>query len=182
MGEAPRVRYGEGVLRVPAERRPRHDRHPVGGVVQLCRAGVALAATGLEDAVSGVIPGEETRVDHDRGNRSRRAEADQRPVVSGLPAPPGLPAIDDLSAVAVLARLEDRWAGFSRFSLSPNDSSLAATTLPPSHREARSTAVFTGAPSPAITVSSRPGAALPAPALHSLRLAAGRAPARAASR
>src|SRR5216683_1387004 len=56
MGEAPRVRYGEGVLRVPAERRPRHDRHPVGGVVQLCRAGVALAATGLEDAVSGVPP------------------------------------------------------------------------------------------------------------------------------
>src|SRR5216683_1821460 len=75
MGEAPRVRYGEGVLRVPAERRPRHDRHPVGGVVQLCRSGVALAATGLEDAVSGGMPGEETRVDRDRGNRSRRPEA-----------------------------------------------------------------------------------------------------------
>jgi hypothetical protein len=58
-----------------------------------------------------MVAREEAGVDGDARDDPRCSEADDDPVVPAVTAAPGLPAVDDLTAVAVPARLERRRAG-----------------------------------------------------------------------
>ena len=105
MGEPPAIGDPEDVMAVSGQRRPRDDLLPAG---ELVRAGIALAAARLDGDGRREVPGEEARVHVDRGDDAGSPEPDDGPVVAGRTPAPGLPAVDDLAAVAVVPRLERR--------------------------------------------------------------------------
>src|SRR4029077_18745198 len=78
------------------------------GAADLGGAVVPLGAAPLGHAGHGEVPGEEAGVHVDRGDPAGGPEPDQRPVVAWFPPAPGLPAVHDLTAVPVPARLEGR--------------------------------------------------------------------------
>src|SRR5215469_16604638 len=109
VSEAMRLGGGKGVVLVAPQARAGDDLDPVGvRVVELLRSRIAFSPARLDPAEFRVVAGEEARVDVDRRDRPRRAEPDERPVMSRLAAAPGLPAVDNLAAVAVVPWLESR--------------------------------------------------------------------------
>src|SRR5262249_19634196 len=99
---------------------------------------VALLTTCLDTTRLREVPGEKAGVHLNSRDPPRRAEPYDCPVIPGFASASCFPAIDNFTTIPEAAALIGAGPGLSRLSLPPKDSSLAARTLPPSQREARS--------------------------------------------
>ena len=100
----------KAVLRVPFERRAGEDLDPR-RVRQLLGRGIALDGAGFERAGFRIVAAEIGGVHDHAPERPRQAEPDDAPVVAGLAAAAGLPAVHPLADVSVFPLLPDGLSG-----------------------------------------------------------------------
>ncbi len=98
---------GKDVVRIAGQRGPRQNLRPLGARHIVGRRH-AWNVTRLERAGFGIVPLEVGRLDVHDARDSRSAEADDAPVVAGLPAAARFPPVHPLPALRVLALAPSR--------------------------------------------------------------------------